>query len=283
MVKPVIWIGTPSPVLVHCLDQWNDALVIYDCYDEIALFHNKQHAIIKAEKTLVARADIVLATAQRLYDRMRDLNPRTYLLPNGADVSHFARNLDQLVSPPADIESVPHPVIGYVGGIADWFDLDLIEAIARCRPKWSFVLIGQNDMSLKRQGVVENIHFLGQKKYQHLPDYIACFDVCLIPFKINAITESVSPIKLYEYLATGKPVVSSDLPEVRQYADLVAIAEGPRDFELAIERLLATPQSRAVQEARLRVAQANSWERRVDDVTMWIDQLRGVNRERTVL
>jgi glycosyltransferase involved in cell wall biosynthesis len=140
---------------------------------------------------------------------------------------------------PEDIANLPHPIFGFFGLIRDWIDLDLLAEVARRKPDWHFVLIGDSKVDLTPYKASPNMHFLGPKPYEVLPAYCKCFDAGLIPFKINDLTIAVNPIKLREYLSAGLPVISTPLPEVLVYKEMVHIVRTPEDFLAAAAEALA--------------------------------------------
>jgi glycosyltransferase involved in cell wall biosynthesis len=262
--EPGLWVGVPSPEVVEAIRGLRGRPLIYDCLDRFALFHADGRAIEQAEVEIATRADLVLATSRELFERMRALNPHTLLVPNGADVDHFA-TAQPPAPEPADLAGLPHPILGYVGEIADWFDVELAEALAQ-NPRWSLVLIGPLRSGRARRLLARsNVRHLGPRPYAELPRYLSRFDVCLLPFELNALTAAVNPVKLYEYLASGQPVVSTPLPEVLPFRHVVSVAEAT-DFPAAVEAALQTAADADARERRLRVARKNTWDQRVETI-----------------
>jgi len=170
------------------------------------------------------------------------------------------------ILPPPDVAHIKKPILGYVGEIAWWFDFDLIRDLATQNPDWSIVLIGQtHEARANELGQIPNIHLLGRKPYSELPAYLSRFDVCLLPFKINDLTSAVNPVKLYEYLAAGKPVVSTPMREVLKYRDVVSVA-APDEFSTAVSSLLQSGSEAVLVQRRQEVAKSNSWEMRVEEI-----------------
>jgi glycosyltransferase involved in cell wall biosynthesis len=164
---------------------------------------------------------------------------------------------------PEELKDIKHPVAGFVGGISDWVDVSLIAAAARQLPEVNFVLIGPVLADVSCFTGMDNVRLLGAKPYKNLPAYVRNFDVCLVPFKINKLTESVNPIKMFEYLAAGKPVISTPLPEVLAYRDVVTIAEGEQETVAGIRAALEpTAHSGISIGRRQQVARENSWDAR---------------------
>lgn len=267
----VLWVTTPAarPYVGHLAER----LVCFDCLDDYESF---EHPYLKREMggvdELAARSRFVLATARGLYERCRRANPRTYLVPNAADVAHFSAGVESV---PGDIAGIPRPIVGYIGSIFEWIDLELLEALARGHPEWSIVLIGPrrhaDTRSLER---FRNAHVLGERPYHLLPRYLHAFDVCLVPFKRNPVTEGTNPVKVYEYLAAGKPVVGTRLAELESFLPHIRLAEGADEFGREIAQVLEG-ESGEQQEARRRFAEANTWGARLDRVTEIIEQELG--------
>ena len=194
---------------------------------------------------------------------------------------HFARARDDAVQIPQamrdmhgmhGMRGMRAPVFGFFGMIADWIDLDLIAELARRRPEWSFVLLGQPSTSIDVCADLSNVHLLGRVPFDALPGYCKAFDVGLIPFRINRLTQHVNPIKLREYLAAGLPVVSTDLPEVRRYRPHVHIGRSLDEFEKACEQAL---QERTAHYCELRQAAVRNetWRDKVEQLSSLVDDV----------
>ncbi|OJH37244.1 glycosyltransferase family 1 protein [Cystobacter ferrugineus] len=216
--------------------------VVYDCMDELSAFRGAPPALLHREAELLMRADVVFTGGQSLYEAKRDRHPNVHAFPSSVDVPHFATARGN-VQEPADQASIPHPRLGFFGVVDERMDLELLEAVADARPDWQLVIIGPvvkiDPASLPRR---PNLHFLGGKHYKELPTYLAGWDVALLPFARNESTRFISPTKTPEYLAAGKPVVSTSIRDVvRPYGELglVRIADTPEDFVRACEAALA--------------------------------------------
>jgi GT2 family glycosyltransferase/glycosyltransferase involved in cell wall biosynthesis len=232
--------------------------VIYDCMDEWENFPGIKPPLLEMERQLVQRGDLLVVTAQRLYDKWQS-SPRPLVLArNAADYDFFAERC----RPNELLAHVKHPIIGYYGAIADWFDVELMAELARQRTHYHFVLLGGTfDVDVARLRQIPNVQFLGQQPYETMPQYLYHFDACIIPFKINPITEATDPVKLYEYLSGGKPVVSVNLPELAPYRDYVYIADGPADFAAKLDQALAENNQQAALR-RKSLAQQHTWAER---------------------
>lgn len=220
--------------LVMAMEQHH---IVYDCMDHHAGFSTNEPEMLHQEERLLREAELVVTSSQHLYDWATAYNSSTVLIRNAADITHFSMPPKE---PLRELESIEQPIIGYYGAISDWFDIRLIETVARNRPEWTFVLIGHTfGCDTSQIEKLDNVIFLGEKPYHELPSYLHRFQVALIPFMKNMLTKATNPVKLYEYLAAGKPVVSTHLPEVEAIAsDIVSIAHTPKEFEQAIQEAL---------------------------------------------
>jgi len=274
LARPILW--TFMPNTVGLVGRLGESRVIYHCVDEYAAFAGMpKETIRRMEDELVRRADLVLTSADALCQARRRLNPCTYFVSHGVDVAHFSRALDPGMRPApelADLAARGAPVIGFFGLIAEWIDLGLIAELARRRPAWSFVMVGKATVDLAPLRGLPNVRLLGQKPYADLPAYCRAFHVGIIPFRIDELTLKVNPLKLREYLAAGLPVVSSDLPEVRKYADAVHLAAGADGYLRAIEQALGE-RSELAARARVEAMKHESWEARVEEMSDLIESM----------
>lgn len=218
--------------------------VVYDCMDELANFRFAPPELLPLESELIVRADLVFTGGYSLYEAKRERHTRIYPFPSSVDRCHFAQAREAM-DDPADQAAIPGPRLGFYGVIDERMDLDLIAAVADARPEWSLVMVGPvvkiGEDELPRR---PNIHYLGNKDYSELPRYLNGWDVAVMPFAINESTRFISPTKTPEYLAAGRPVVSTPITDViRHYGDLeaVEIAATAQEFIAACERALALP------------------------------------------
>lgn len=258
-------------------------LAVYYCVDEWSMFsYLDRERTVELEDRLLHKVDAVFAINHALADAKRAINPATYVSPHGVDVELFGRALRDDTAIPADLAAIRadherKPVIGFYGTLQDWVDLELVEELARARPAWSFVLLGQIMVDVEALRRLPNVHLLGRKTHAELPAYCKGFDVGIIPYRRQARMEFVNPIKLREYLAAGLPVVSTSVPEVVRYGARCAIADTAPDFARAIEVALATGGAEA---RRLRAAaMANeSWSARVAEVARVVERIAAAKR-----
>ncbi|WP_084473988.1 glycosyltransferase family 1 protein [Deinococcus pimensis] len=259
--RPTAWVYTPMRLpLVEGLDP---SVVVYDCMDELANFKFAPRALREREARLFRMADLVFTGGHRLWEAKREQHPRTFPFPSSVDVAHFAGARDGRADP-ADQAGVPRPRLGFYGVIDERFDVDLLAAVASRRPEWHFVLLGpvvKIDEGALPRG--ENLHYLGMKRYEELPSYLAHWDVALLPFARNEATEFISPTKTPEYLAAGVPVVSTDIRDVvRPYGEqnIVRIASDADEFEAAVAEALTEDNAERMRRAD-RLLSRMSWDR----------------------
>jgi len=267
-----LWSFAPD---VHYLaGRFDEECLVYYCVDEFSEFAGyDKAAILRAEAELACRADLTITTSQSLYDAKRGLCDNTVLVTHGVDFDHFASA--STLSVPSDIADLPRPIVGFWGMIQDWVDLDLIARVARARPEWSIVLIGESLVETGALAAQPNVHLLGRRPYARLPAYAAGFDVGMIPFRVNELTRAVNPIKLREYLAAGLPVVSTPLPEVEAYREWARIARSPGDFVMECQRAVTSSTPRAA-DARREAMRKETWRAKVEQISGHVEKvLRG--------
>jgi len=237
--------------------------VVYDCMDHHAGFSTNTPDVLASEQRLIAEADLVIASSLLLEKELRPRARDVLLAKNATHYEHFADATGN-----GELERFSGgPVIGYIGAIADWFDIELLEHCAQARPHWNFVLIGSTAFcDVTRAQAMENVHFLGETPFSALPGYLASFDVCTIPFRVTPLTEATNPVKFYEYMSAGKPVVSTPLPELEPYAGHALLAASPEEFLACLERALAESRIPALAEQRRALARSNDWAHRVRDI-----------------
>ncbi len=241
-------------------------LTVYYCVDDFAAFPGIHPEAVRAwEAELTARSDIVFVTSATLIDRMKALTDHVVHAPHGVDVAHFERARIRPATRPSELPPTG-PIIGYFGSVAEWIDLDLIQRLAERRPGWQFVLIGRPAVPIDQLPVGPNIHLLGQQPYERLPELGAWFDVAIIPYRKTRQVMHANPIKLREYLAMAKPIVTISTPEIDQFAELVTIADGTDEWETAIAAALAEPDPRERITRQITAAEAMTWDRRLLEV-----------------
>lgn len=259
IVSPIILIQHPFwwP-LVTCL---NRRCLVYDCLDHHDGFYDESNSgLLESEKKLVNKADMVVVTSGVLADSIQSPH-KCRIIRNGCEFDIFSQ-ANRVKNKSGG------PIIGYIGAVSSWFDGELLFKVARVRPDWQFEIYGaivDADISLAR--TLSNVNFFGEIAYETVPHTIAHFDVCIIPFKLNALTLATNPVKIYEYLAVGRPVVSTALPELSEMEDLdVFCSDSFQNFIFAIERAILVSDQPERIIARKDWASRNDWSIRVEDL-----------------
>ena len=260
--KPLNWVFNPAAGMLA--GGFDEAAIIYYCVDEYTAFSGVDTDSLAAiERDLLQRADLVLTSAERLYQSKSLFNPRTFMVRHGVDYTHFRKSLDSETQVPEDIAILPGPVIGYFGLIAqDWVDVALLAHVADSFPKASLVMLGKVTMDVSELEKRPNVHLLGRKPYAELPSYCKGFDVAVIPFPVSEVTLNANPLKAREYLAAGLPVVSTAIPEVEVLGQCL-IGKDPEDFVSQIKAALEEPGPRWDRSETMR---NESWEARVEAI-----------------
>jgi glycosyltransferase involved in cell wall biosynthesis len=280
----IFWYYTPMalPFTRHLDPQ----AIIYDCMDELSAFKGAPPALIKREKELFERADLVFTGGQSLYEAKCTQHQSVYAFPSSIDVKHFAQARN-ITSDPVDQVDIPHPRLGFFGVVDERMNLELIDEVAASRPDWHLVIIGPvvkiDPAHLPKR---PNIHYLGGKNYKELPSYIAGWDVAIMPFAKNESTKFISPTKTPEYLAAGKPVVSTSIRDVvRPYGQegLVQIEDTAEGFVKAAEVLMS---GKITGEKWLKRVDAflsqTSWDRTWNRMSQLIQNILDARRSSTV-
>ena len=238
----VFWYYTP--MALRYTGHFTPIATVYDCMDELSAFQNAPPLLPTLEKELFSNVDLVFTGGQSLYEAKRNQHRAVYAFPSSIDASHFGKARTPTTDP-LDQADIPHPRLGFFGVIDERFDRDLLDQVASRKPEWNFVIIGPvvkiDPDTLPKHS---NIHYLGGKKYDELPAYLAGWDVALLLFARNDSTRFISPTKTPEYLAAGKPVISTSIRDVvRPYGELklVEIADAPDEFIYAAEKILSRP------------------------------------------
>lgn len=268
------------------LGSFSEALSCYHIDDEYSFNPSRDMPTSEEEATLLQNADLVFIHSRTLMRKKGTVNPNTHYIPNGVDFDLYRQALQSDEGAPKDLAAIPTPRIGYVGYIKRHIDLPLLLELARRRRDWSLVLIGPirrehselHDIIARLQAE-PNVHFLGGKPAAWLPRYINGLDVCLMPYRKTAYTHYIYPMKMHEYFACGKPVVATELENLKEFADVLEFAEGPAEWTAAIERCLRDFTD-ADRNRRIEVASENRWAVRVERVAEEIGRLVRKNDER---
>jgi glycosyltransferase involved in cell wall biosynthesis len=254
-------------------------ILCYHRLDDFAILSPKDRPL---ERAIEVKADLLFVVSMPLQEQYARQGRKAILLPNGVDLAHFSQALNEKTEVPKDLASLPSPRIGYVG-IVDplwWVDMELLIGLARVRPDWSVVLIGPTEKRRLSFNVPSNLHLLGARPYRSVPCYLKGMDVCLVPFKKNAVTQACSPLKLYEYLAAGRAVVSTPVPDLAFLSSVVRSARSQDEFLAAIEEVLPLAHDPREQQRRLEVAAQHSWQQRAQVALAWIEKALTASKTR---
>ena len=266
----VLWFY--SPISAYQIGRMNESAVVYHCIADF--IHEKRNYFRKItinilERCLIQRAHIVLTLTQDLQKRFKELNQNTFYFPSAVNIAYFSEVRSRAGDEPKDISLITGPRLGVVGYLdGNILDIDLLDYIAKANPGWSIVMIGplfRKSLSLLKLNKNKNVSFLGEKTPSLIPQYLKYLDVCLIPYMRNEFTHNVSAIKLYEYLAMGKPVVSTFFSdELAGLETIIGIAEDKKQFLESIRYFLNCKDDREKLAARINFAADNSWQKRLD-------------------
>jgi len=263
--NPILWIFLPHYSSI--IGSVNSKFIVYYCVDEYSSQPNVNTEMIKSmEDVLLKKADVVFAVSDNLLENKRKKNPNTFLSMHGVDVEHFMKCQDEKTVIPADIADIPKPIVGFIGLIEEWIDLDLIKYLATKREDVSFVFIGRVAQDISRLESFKNVYFLGQRPYRDLPNYLKAFDVGMMPYKMNTQVINSNPKKLREYLASGKPVLSVPVREVLKYKDLVHVADNYEEYYICMNSALEDNSEERIA-ARIDSIQDESWDAKVDRIS----------------
>lgn len=259
------------------IGSFGERLAVYHCIDDFTVIDYplvKSGIIAQLEATLCRRVDLIFARTEELTAAKRQFNPNTCFLPGGVDIDLF--DPTQVPNLPADIASLPKPRIGLVGTLDNRLDIELLVYCAQNLPEASFVFVGpvkRHLINLNSLEELPNVHFFSARPHTEIPAVVATFDTCLIPYRVTPYTEGVSPLKLYEYLAMGKPVIATNLPYLRREANHIRLASTPEAFLAQVKAALATPPEAKKQAQWRSVSEGYSWENQVNTIEHHLAQL----------
>lgn len=267
----VAWVMVPH--VNHIAGRLGERLLVYYCIDDYAALPGVDETTVsKMDGELTRRSDLVFVASATMLDAKRALNPATRLSPHGVDFEHFAQAQNRGCAVAADVAGIEGPVVGCIALIERWIDLELIDEVARSTPDATLLMIGRVAVPSATLPNRRNIRWLGPRPYASLPSYGKRFDVAMIPYRLTRQVLHANPMKLREYLAMGKPIVSVSTPEIEQFASLVAIARRREDFPRLIAAALAAPHDEGAVAARMAAARTMSWSSRVASVVAVVEE-----------
>jgi glycosyltransferase involved in cell wall biosynthesis len=265
----VLWFYTPKSL--YLMGKLNEKFIVYDIMDEHSKFNGAPKGIDEVEKKLIEKCNVVFTGTKRLWEAKREFNSNSHFFPCGVDYTHFAKA--QNGNPPCpplekggaggfEMADISSPILGYIGAVDDRLDYDLVRRMAESHPKWSIVFIGPFVGVIKDDlPNLKNIFYLGGKKYEELPAYMKKFNVCIMPFKKNPLTEKINPTKALEYMAAGKPIVSTPIPDmVEFYSHIIKIGHDADSFIKHVEMEIKSPDLKGVSEG-IRLSKERTWEK----------------------
>jgi len=278
--EPILWFYEPTAV--YYLDKIDYSFSLYDCVDEYqTLFNagNKKYLdkIAKDETRLLKNTDLVITTSRPLYKKKKKYNSNTHYIHNVGEASLFKKANSEDINIHPDIQNIPAPIVGYHGALSYYkVDFDLIYFISNSKPDWSIVLIGDyidiDKPTLNKLSQAENIYLLGKKEYRKLPQFIKAFEVCIIPYLINQYTTYCFPLKFFEYMATGKPIVTTALPSLEEYKEYIEYSQDKKEFLKYLENIIASDKS--FSQSRVNLAQNFTWESRLKKIMKRVHNAR---------
>lgn len=275
---PLLWTYLPTNTAVDIIrsHRTKRSVVLYYSMADFSLLTPKGEQLEKSERELAAMSDVIFATCSELAAKVAGHGPPAHLFPPGVDLSAFPEHPAANQSDPLRLGDLPRPIIGYVGGLHRLVDYDLVEAMARARPSWSWVFLGAHQVPLERIQQLENVHLFGQQPHHQLAQHLTFFDVCIVPYLNTRDTSSIVPTKINEYLAAGKAIVSTNLPTVcefnEQHQVLISTEPTQQSFLQAIEASLPAAHEVTLQQKRRTVAKRANWETRLEEMSRIIEQ-----------
>lgn len=275
------WFYDPMAVTAFA-GRFNEQLIVYDCMDELSLFRGAAAGLVHREGELLSAADIVFAGGPKIWRAKRKLNPNCFCHGCGVDAGHFGRARDPNLAVAKELTDLPRPVFGYIGVVDERIDYDLLANLADST-KGSIAMVGPStkidSKDLPRR---HNLRWIGGRQYPDLPSYAKAFDVCIMPFAMNEATRFINPTKALEYMATGRPIVSTPIEDVvAQFKKVITIADGAAAFAEACERAASHPESSRIENG-LVLAARNSWDSIVARLEQQIAEALRSRRELSV-
>ena len=271
----ISWFVVPHPGFLA--GRLGEDFCVYYCIDDYAAHPGVDAALIgRRDEQLSRHADLLFVAPPALLAAKQALNANTVFSPHGVDLDLFARAADPATAIAVAAAGLAHPVIGYFGSLHEWIDFELIAWLARQRPQWSFLMVGHAAVNTDVLDTLPNVHLMGAQPYRDLPNWAKSFDAAIIPYRLNRQVANANPLKLREYLATGKPVVSVRNAEIEKFSDVVRIADDRDSFLHALDAAVLD-QSADARAKRMAAVADQSWDRRVDEIVARVSQ--GLRRQ----
>ncbi|ASP39650.1 glycosyl transferase [Bacterioplanes sanyensis] len=260
--RPILWTSLPTAVdMAGCL---GESALVYYCGDDFNALAGVDHdTVSQREQELVQRADLILAASENLAARFP--SARTQLLPHGVDYHSFASPAPRAPDLPND----GRPIAGFYGSLSQWIDIELLQQTASALPHWHFVFVGQPVVDISALQRLENVTFLGPRPHGELPSYSQHWQASLLPFRDNAQIRACNPLKLLEYMAAGRPIVSTRFPALSAYPGAVSVVDGVDDMVAALQRAAST----TTLDSQQQLASQHDWDRRADQLEQWLESL----------
>lgn len=275
----ILWIYQPN--CDYLVGKFNEKLSLYYCIDEFAggIKGRKKNIILNEEKKLMEKVNLVFIHNKGLFNRKSQYNKNSYLMPSAADIEHYQKVFEDNTEIPEDIKMIKKPVIGQIGNFTSKCDVELLYELASSSPDWSFVVIGEvykSRVNTAKLESLKNFYFLGNKDFKLLPAYQKAIDVCIIPYIVSDETIYISPLKLYEYMAGGRSIVSTPLPECLEYEGIIKIGRTAEEFRTAIREFLNSDNKDIIEKEKA-VIRENNWDKRVEEISSIIEKKRLTN------
>jgi len=273
--QDVLWAYFPSPLNADLFRTAGFGVRVYQVMSSAEAV--RQHrGIMEANTTMLRRSDVIFANSRRLMEQAKRLNTQAHLFRAGVDLELFQQAEEINSTTPSDLNGVQGPLVGYIGALHQWVDVDLLLRVAQAMPDCQFVLVGPLVCEIGELRTLPNVHWLGQKSHNEIPRYVRQFDACVIPYRQDAYTETSYPAKLNEYLALGKPVVATPLPELvdynREYGEILYLAADAPAFVSVLRQALTTT-SLTMRERYRQAAQDNSWAAMVEKMAGLVEEI----------
>ncbi|MDQ3314162.1 MAG: glycosyltransferase [Verrucomicrobiota bacterium] len=280
--NPVQWFYDPMAVTAFA-GHLDEQAIVYDCMDQLSQFRGAPPELVRRERELLAVADVVFAGGPKIAQAKLPYNANCYSFGCGVDVRHFGKATHAATKIPDDVAHLRGPVLGYFGVVDERLDYDLLARLADHDPEWNVVMVGPR-AKVRRSSLPQrpNLHWLGARKYRELPAYVKAFDICMMPFAINEATEFINPTKALEYMATGRPIVSTAVEDVvLQFRDVVSIASSAEEFVGHCAQAVEKTNAIGIKNGR-RMARQNSWESIVEQLEKHVRDVLSTKRAVTI-